>query len=151
LGNVLTAIAGGYEIAAWLGTANAESSGRASTPVSQDAVLALATRVPCVTLGATRSNAVCRALGISIWLVTRRRCSSRFDLGGNTLELLEQLVRGNIRQNESTAHNPAYFRGLTSRRFFKSRLCESYDEIAMDHGNSSNFVCEYFPFVERVF
>jgi hypothetical protein len=94
---------------------------------------------------------VCRVRSPSIWLVTRRRCSSCFDLGGNTLELLEQLVRGNIRQNESTAHNPAHFSGLTSRGFFKSRLRESYDEIAMDHGNSSNFVCEYFPFVQRVF
>jgi hypothetical protein len=30
--------------------------------------------------------------------VTRCRCSGRFDLSGDALELLEQLIRGNIRQ-----------------------------------------------------
>jgi hypothetical protein len=80
----------------------------------------------------------------------RQRCGS-FNLRSNTLEMLEQLVCGNVGQNNSTTHDPTHFCGLALSGFFKAKLCECYDEVAMDHSDSTDFVGKYFSFVERVF
>jgi len=54
-------------------------------------------------------------------------CGCRcFNLGGDALKVLEQLVRGDVRQDNATAHDPPHFPGLISGRLFKPKFGECY-------------------------
>ena len=75
-----------------------------------------------------------------------QRC--RFNLSGDTLEILEKLVGGDGGQHNSSGHNPPYFRGLSPDGLLKAGVCERYNEIAVYYGNSDNFAGEDFFFVQ---
>ena len=78
------------------------------------------------------------------------RCR-RFNLSGDTLEILEKLVGGDGGQRNPSGHNPPYFRRLISDALLKAGVCERYNEIAVRYSNSDNFVGEDFFFVQGVF
>ncbi len=83
-------------------------------------------------------------------MASDRQCC-RFNLSGNTLEILKKLVGGDGSQHNPAGHNPSYFCGLIPDGLLKAGVCECYNEIAVYYSNSDNFAGEDFFFVQGVF
>jgi hypothetical protein len=83
----------------------------------------------------------------SIWFMASGDRCYRFDLGGQFLEILEQLPSGNIGEHQPRANDSTCLCGLITDGLVKSNVCERYGYVAVYNANAGNFVCEDFSFV----